>query len=171
MANLTKLESKLAEVLGLAMASQEAVDTVGAMLGDDGHPLAAMLKQMRDEARETQKRCTDVAGTFDRKKTAIVEAAKETKAEAVAMMETYLEGEDDALDGFEFLTMAEAGEVGHWLIVSKLNQKAGDPEVRALADWATAIQQRHFQDVLDASVQLAGDEDPAAEDVVLAPAG
>jgi hypothetical protein len=161
MATLTKLESKLAEVLGLAMASQDAVATVKGMLdGGARHPLAATLDQMRADARETQRRCTAVAGTFDRRKTAIVAAAKETKGEAVAMMETYLEGEDDALDGFEFLTMAEAGEVGHWLIVSKLNQKAGDPEVRALADWAIAIQQRHFQEVLDAAVQLAGEEDP-----------
>jgi hypothetical protein len=160
MATLTKLESKLAEVLGLAMAAQDAAATVGRMLGDDAHPLAETLKRMRAEARETQKRCTEVAGTFDRKKTAIVAAAKETKAEAVAMMETYLEGEDEALDGFEFLTMAEAGEVGHWLVVSALNQKAGNPEVRVLADWATAIQQRHFQEVLDAAVQLAAAEDP-----------
>jgi hypothetical protein len=159
MATLTKLESKLAEVLGLAMASQEAVDTVSDML-DDGHPLIATLAEMRLEARETQKRVTAVAGTFDRKKTAMLAAAKQTKAEAVEMMETYLEGEEHALDGFEFLTMAEAGEVGHWLIVSKLNQQAGNPDVRVLADWATAIQQRHFQDVLDASVQLAGEEGP-----------
>ena len=31
------------------------------------------------------------------------------------------------LTKLEFLTMAEAGEVGHWLIVSKLNQHAGNP--------------------------------------------
>src|ERR1700712_4375109 len=126
MAELTKLESKIAEVLGLAMASQEAVDTVSDLLDDDAHPLTATLQQMRAEARETQQRCTEVAGTFDRKKTAILAAAKETKAEAVEMMETYLEGEDEALDGFEFLTMAEAGEVGHWLVVAKLNEKAKD---------------------------------------------
>jgi hypothetical protein len=160
MATLTKLESKIAEVLGLAMASQEAVDTVRDLFDDDDHELVGLLARMRAEARETQKRCTEVAGTFDRKKTAILAAAKETKAEAVDMMDTYLEGEEDPLDGFEFLTMAEAGEVGHWLIVSKLNQKAGDAEVRALADWATAVQQRHFQEVLDAAVALAGDEDP-----------
>jgi hypothetical protein len=160
MASLTKLESKLAEVLGLAMASQEAADTVSDMLDDDEHPLMATLKQMRDEARETQKRVTEVAGTFDRKKTAIVAAAKETKAEAVEMMETYLEGEDEALDGFEFLTMAEAGEVGHWLVVTAMAKTASNARVGALADWALVIQQRHFQDVLDASVQLAGAEDP-----------
>jgi hypothetical protein len=160
MATLTKLESKLAEVLGLAMASQEAVDAVSDMLDDDEHGLTATLERMRAETRETQTRVTELAGTFDRKKTAIVSAAKETKAEAVEMMETYLEGEDDALDGFEFLTMAEAGEVGHWLVVSKLNQKADNPQVQTLADWAITIQQRHFQDVLDATVQLAGDESP-----------
>jgi hypothetical protein len=164
MATLTKLESKIAEVLGLAMASQEAADTVRDLFDDDDHELVALLKSMRGEARETQKRCTEVAGTFDRKKTAILAAAKETKAEAVDMMDTYLEGEEDPLDGFEFLTMAEAGEVGHWLVVSTLNQKAGNAQVGALADWAIAIQQRHFQDVLDASVLLAGAEDPDEEE-------
>jgi hypothetical protein len=159
MATLTKLESKIAEVLGLAMAGQEAVDTVADML-EDGHPVAATLQQMRLDARETQKRCTEVAGSFDRKKTAILAAAKETRAEAVEMMETYLGGEDEALDGFEFLTMAEAGEAGHWLIVSKLNQRAKNQRVGVLADWAIAIQKRHFQDVLDAAVLLAGEEDP-----------
>jgi hypothetical protein len=161
MAQLTKLESKIAEVLGLAMASQEATGTVRDLFEDDGHPLVELLKRMGEDARETRKRCTAVAGGFDRKKTAIVAAAKETRDEAVEMMETYLEGEEDPLDGFEFLTMAEAGELGHWLVVSKLNQRAGDPQVGALADWALAVQQRHFQDVLDAAVQLAGEEDPA----------
>jgi hypothetical protein len=160
MAALTKLESKIAEVLGLAMASRAATDTVSQMLANDDHPLTATLKQMSDEAREIEQRCTDVAGTFDRKKTAILDAAKDTKTDAIAMMETYLEGEDDALDGFEFLTMSEAGEVGHWLIVAKLNQRAANPKVAALADWALSLQQRHFQDVLDAAVLLAQDEDP-----------
>jgi hypothetical protein len=164
MATLTKLESKLAEVLGLAMASQVATDTVSDLLDEDQSALVELLAAMSREARETQKRCTAVAGTFDRKKTAILAAAKETKAEAVDMMETYLEGEDEALDGFEFLTMAEAGEVGHWLVVSKMSQRAANKEVGVLADWALAIQQRHFQDVLDSSVQLAGDEDPDALD-------
>jgi hypothetical protein len=160
MADLTKLESKIAEVLGLAMASQEAVDTVRDLFDDDDHELVALLKRMRTEARETQTRCTEVAGTFDRKKTAILAAAKETKTEAIDMMDTYLEGEDDPLDGFEFLTMAEAGEVGHWHVVGALSKTAGNTKVTKLTTWALEVQQRHFQDVLDASVQLAGDEDP-----------
>jgi hypothetical protein len=75
-------------------------------------------------------------------------------------METYLEGEDEPLDGLEFLTMAEAGEVAHWSIVAKLNERAGNPEVRRLAAWALPIQQRHLQGVMDAALELAAAEDP-----------
>ena len=43
--------------------------------------------------------------------------------------------------------MAEAGEVGHWSIVAKLNEKTGNEELRKLTDWALPIQQRHLQEV------------------------
>ena len=80
------------------------------------------------------------------------------------MMNTYLGEDSDALDGFEFLTMAEAGEVGHWSIVNKLNERAGDDDVRGLTDWALPIQKGHFDRVLAGSLDLAADEDPDAID-------
>jgi hypothetical protein len=163
MATLTNLESKLAEVLGLAMAAQDLTQAVRKMLGPEHKPLDQRLAKARDEARETQKRCTALAGTFKGKKTAILDAARETKQEAAEMQEAYLGGEDDPLDGFEFLTMTEAGEVGHWSIVAKLNEKAGNAQVRELTDWAVPIQQRHLQEALDGSLKLAGEEDPNAE--------
>ncbi|WP_027006236.1 hypothetical protein [Conexibacter woesei] len=165
MATLTKLESKIAEVLGLAQASRVAAETVSDLLEDDTHAeLIEQLGVQAREAQETAKRCTAVAGTFDRKRTAILAAARETRDEAVEMMETYLEGEDDPLDGFEFLIMAEAGEVGHWLIVAKLNQRAGDAEVQALTDWALPVQEGHFKTVTDGALVLAGAADPGAEE-------
>jgi hypothetical protein len=159
MAELTNLESKLGEVLGLAMAAQGATEKVKAML-DGQDDLAEKLEQMHREAGETEERCTEVAGQFDGKKTAILDKAREVKGDATEMMETYLAGEDDALDGFEFLTMAEAGEVGHWSIVGKLNERAGIASVTELVDWALPIQERHLRDALDASLQLAAEEDP-----------
>jgi hypothetical protein len=164
MAKLTTLESKLAEVLGLAMAAQDAARDVRGMLGPEHAPLAKRLEQQRDEARETQKRCTALAGAFKGKKTAILEKGRETKQEAAEMREAYLGGEDDPLDGFEFLTMAEAGEVGHWSIVAKLNERAKHKELRTLTDWALPIQRRHFQEALDGSLELAADEDPFEEE-------
>jgi hypothetical protein len=130
------------------------------MFDGDSSELVATLTRMHDDAAATEERCTTLAGSFDGKKTAILDKAREVKGEATEMMETYLAGEDDPLDGFEFLTMAEAGEVGHWHIVRTLNQRAGIAEVAELADWAIPIQERHLKDVLAGSLALAAAEDP-----------
>ena len=159
MAELTNLETKLAEVLGLAQAAQGSTEKVKGMFDSDS-PLTGKLEQMHDEAAETEERCTRVAESLDGKKTAILEKARETKSEATEMMNTYLEGEDDPLDGFEFLTMAEAGEVGHLMIVKKMNEQAGIQQVTELVEWALPIQERHLKDTLDGSLELASKEDP-----------
>jgi hypothetical protein len=159
MAELTNLESKVAEVLGLAQAARGATTKVKG-LADDEQELVAVLDRMAEEAEETARRCEDLAGDFDGKKTAILEQARETKQEATEMMETYLGEDADALDGFEFLTMAEAGEVGHWEIVSVLATRAGHADTRSLAEWALPIQRRHLEDVRNGSLILAEQEDP-----------
>jgi hypothetical protein len=160
MADLTNLESKLAEVLGLAAASKSVTEKVKGMLDEDERDLLAVLEKMGDDAAETEQRCTEVAGTFDGKKTAIIDAGRETRQEAEEMMKTYLADEEEALDGFEFLTMAEAGEVGHWAIVKKLNERAGNAAVAELTDCALPVQESHLSSVLENSLLLAGREDP-----------
>src|SRR3954454_21613994 len=117
MAQITQLESKLAEVLGLAQAAQQATKKV-ARLAKGETELVALLDRMNAAAKETEKRCKALAEKSDGKKTAIKRNARETKTEASAKVGRYLSGDDvDALDGFEFLTMAEAVELGHWEIV------------------------------------------------------
>jgi hypothetical protein len=159
MAELTVLEEKLAEVIGLAMAAQDATEKVEGLTDDE--ELAQQLERMRDEARETEERGTAYADDLDGKKTAVLEKARETKSEAIDMMSTYLGGDADDLDGFEFLTMAEAGEVGHWAVLRKLNERAGDQRLQELVDWALPIQERHFEEVKAGSLKLAAEEDPA----------
>jgi ABC-type transporter Mla subunit MlaD len=111
MAELTQLDTKIAEVIGLAQAAQGAIDKVSGLVEDD--ELKQQLEQVKQEAVETEERTTQVVENLDGKKTAILEKARETKQEATEMMRTYLGSDADELDGFEFLTMAEAGEVGH----------------------------------------------------------
>ena len=159
MAELTKLESKLGEVLGLAMAAQGATEKVQKLDNLD-EQLAQELQRMHDEARQTEERATQVAETLAGKKTAILEEAREAKQKATEMMSDYLDSASDALDGFEFLTMAEAGEVGHWEILKTLNERARNAQVQELCDWALPIQQRHFEGVRQGSLRLAAEEDP-----------
>ena len=161
MAELTQLESKLGEVMGLAQAAQESTAKVIKMVDDK--EVAGLLRRMRQEAAETEKRCKAVASERKGKKSAILEKAKETKSEAVEMMDTYLGNGADGLDGFEFLTMAEAGEVGHWAVLGKLNESAGEQELSELVEWALPIQERHFSSAKDCSLKLAGEKDPYEE--------
>ena len=158
MAELTKLETKLAEVIGLAMAAQGAATKVKKMVKDDA--LAQTLETMREEAKQAEQRASEVAGGLDGKKSAILREARSVKQKATEMMSDYLESDSDALDGFEFLTMAEAGEVGHWTVLGELNKKARNARIRELVQWQLPIQKRHFKDVQTGSVKLAGEEDP-----------
>jgi hypothetical protein len=160
-ADLTNVETKLGEVLGLAMAAQAATEKVTRLAEDDASELVPTLQQMNDEAAETERRCMTIVDQLEGKKTAIQDEARATKSKGADMLKTYLDDSSDALDGFEFLTMAEAGEVGHWKVLKTMNDRGGDRTIAELCEWAIPIQERHFADVNQASLQLAASEDPA----------
>jgi hypothetical protein len=158
MAELTQLESKLGEVIGLAQAAQDATRKVAKLVDDD--EIKQTLMRMRDEAKETADRGSAIAAELNGKKTAVLKKARETKTEATEMMQTYLGDDADGLDGLEFLIMAEAGELGHVEIVNKFNEQARNPKIGALAKWALDVQTRHFEQIRAAALKLAGQEDP-----------
>ena len=161
MAELTTLETKLAEVIGLAMAAQGATQKVERLVEkEQNDELAGRLRLMREEASEAEERGTEIAGRFEGKKTAILAEARSVKKKANEMMSDYLERSSDALDGFEFLTMAEAGEVGHWAVLGELNKKARNRDVRELVLWQLPIQRRHFKEAQEGLLTLAREEDP-----------
>jgi hypothetical protein len=161
MADLTALEEKLGEVIGLAEAAQEATERVASLLDD--RPQAELIETINQESEETAKRGREVAESRDGDASGVLEKAEETKQEGVEMMQTYLDGDSDGLDGFEFLIMTEAGEAGHWAILGKLNEKAGEPEIGELVDWALPLQERHLRAVREGSLELAAEEDPNSE--------
>lgn len=118
---------------------------------------------MRKEAAQAEKEGTAVAASLDGKKSKIFSEARSVKVKGATMMKTYLERGSDDLDGFEFLTMAEAGEVGHWSVLQELNKQARHPGVRKLVGTHVPIQKRHLKDVMTASLRLAAKEDANAE--------
>jgi hypothetical protein len=160
MAELTNLETKLGEVIGLAMAAQAATERVEKMTKD--RQLKKQLQTMRKEAAQAEKDGTAVAAGIDRKKGKILSEARSVKTKGATMMKTYLERGSDELDGFEFLTMAEAGEVGHWTVLQELNKQAKNADVRQLVAKHLPIQKRHLKDAMAASVHLAAKEDANA---------
>jgi hypothetical protein len=156
MADLTPLDEKLGEVLGLAQAAQAATDKVAAMEGAED--FEADLRRMHEQAVETERRTDALVDGLEGKKTAIREKARETKSEAAEMMQTYLGAEDEALDGFEFLSMAEAGELCHWEIVETMSSTIDASDVNELATWAVGVQREHVETVRRGSLELAAEE-------------
>lgn len=161
MAELTNLETKLGEVIGLAMAAQAATERVEKLTKDPKLVLA--LKTMRKEAAQAEQEGTAVGASLNGKKSKILAEARTVKTKGATMMKTYLQRDSDDLDGFEFLTMAEAGEVGHWSVLQELNKQARHAGVRKLVGTHLPIQKRHLKDVMAASLQLAAKEDANAE--------
>jgi hypothetical protein len=156
MAELTPLDEKLGEVLGLAQAAQTVTETVSKMEGADAFrdELATMSRQ----AEETERLTDALVDGLEGRKTAIREKARETKSEAGDMMKAYLGDEEEALDGFEFLSMSEAGELCHWEIVGEMAQKLGDRASKELAEWAVPVQRGHIEMVRRAALALAAKE-------------
>ena len=161
MAELTHLDEKLAEVLGLAQAAQVATKRVEKLAGEeDDSELVDLMERMGAEAAELEAHVDAVASTRDGLKTAIADKARETKSEVAEFMRTYLE-DAEALDGLEFLSMSEAGETAHWEILAKLNETAEDSAIAELVSFAIPTQKRHVEAVREHSLRLAGEEDPS----------
>ena len=125
-------------------------------------PLQDALEKMGTEAEEVEQRSQAVADTREGMKTAIADKARETKAEVQDFMKSYLE-DAEALDGLEFLTMPEAGEMIHWEILAKLNETAEHSEIGELTEFVLPLQRNHMTIVHDQSLRLAADEDPTEE--------
>jgi hypothetical protein len=160
MAELTHLDEKLAEVLGLAQAAQAATKKVATLARQEKDTeLLELLQRMGDEASKVEQRCDAATSSRDGVKTAIAKKARETKAEVNGFMETYLV-DAEALDGMEFLSMAEAGELAHWEILAKLNETANDAEIATIVKFALPLQQAHVDAVREQSLRLAGEQDP-----------
>lgn len=160
MAELTHLDEKLAEVIGLAQAAQVATKRVTTLARhEDEEELVAMLEKLTEESATVERECVSVADTRDGKKTAITEKARDTKTDLETFMKTYLE-DAEALDGLEFLSMAEAGELAHWEILATLNETAKDSDVAQLVERYVALQREHVEQIRTHALALAGDEDP-----------
>jgi len=163
MAELTHLDEKLAEVLGLAQAAQAATTKVASLARDeDETEVASLMERMTKESEQTEAQCQKVADTREGMKTAIADKARETKGEVTEFMQTYL-ADGETLDGLEFLSMSEAGELMHVEILGTLNEKAGDDDVAELVTAVLPVQQKHSADVHEHALRLAGEQDPSEE--------
>ena len=77
MADLTPLDEKLGEVLGLAQSAQAATKKVSWM--ENADDFESDLERMHEQAAETERRTDELIDGLDGKKTAIRDKATDTK--------------------------------------------------------------------------------------------
>ena len=157
MAELTPLDVKLGEVLGLAQAAQEATEAV-ARLAAEHDDSVRRLETMRREEAETERRTLALLDRLGGQRPEAEARGIEARSGAFEMMRLYLDDAADELTGFTFLTMAEAGELGHWEIIREMSERTGDSAALELAEWAITIQERHKIFVRECSLELAAEE-------------
>ena len=155
MAELTTLESSIGQVLGLAMASQTASERVAELAGEEPG-LVHVVTDICAEAVETQVRCMAVVSGIQSRKAAVMREASRTWRRSGRRMRVYIDADAGALDGFEYMTMAEADEVGHWSVLEQIS--GGQPELAELCRWAIQVHEQHVADANAVRKQLMGYE-------------
>jgi|tagenome__1003787_1003787.scaffolds.fasta_scaffold20783025_2 hypothetical protein len=159
MAELTTLESSIGQVLGLAMASQTASERVAELAGEEPE-LVNLVTDICAEAVETQVRCMAVVSRIKSRKAAVMREASRTWRRSGRRMRTYIDADAGVLDGFEYMTMAEAEEVGHWCVLEQIS--GGHPELAELCRWAIQVHEQHVADANAVRKQLMDYEVPTA---------
>lgn len=76
-------------------------------------------------AQATRKAAERVEGLVDDEE---IDWKPRQMREAAEMTATYLGDDASGLDGFDFKTMAEAGEVGRWMSLAERNELAGEKD-------------------------------------------
>ena len=109
MADLTPLDEKLGEVLDWPRPRRSATETIGGSRAPRG--VGRRLERMRGRRPRPSAAPRSSWPRPEGRKTAIREKAHDTKGEGHGDEAEYLGGVKEALDGFEFLSMAEAGEL------------------------------------------------------------
>jgi hypothetical protein len=157
---LTNLETKLGEVIGLAMAAQGGTDKIAKLVTD--RDLKRQLKTMKSEAAEAEQGGTAVAASIASNNSSIHKYTTYVEKKATKKMTTYLDRSADGKDGYPFLEIAEAAEVGHWTVLEELNKQAKHAGVKQLTKVQIPIQRRHLKEAMAGSVKLAAKEDATA---------
>jgi hypothetical protein len=160
MAGLLKIEAKLGEALGLAMATRAATTIAIELVRGVDEDLAERLERIQDGTIEVEERCSELAGSLESDERAVLERARTTKERGDRLLLGFLTPDSTPLDSLEFLTLAVAGEVALWSTLAQYNVRLENEDLTELIQFAVPAQQRHLQLVLEGVRELAAEDDP-----------
>jgi hypothetical protein len=156
---LTPLQEKLAEVLGLALAAPVVLAKVEQRADDPS------LAEMREDAAEIQARCGAIAAAWGEQRWDALSHADLVQRKACELAAAWFKAATDAVQAYEFLAMAEAGELAATSALGALN-RGGEAEIEELVAFAWPVQERHLLAALEGCTRAAAgalaEAEPAA---------
>jgi hypothetical protein len=145
---LSPLQEKLAEVLGLALAAPVVIAKVEQRADDPA------FDGMRAEAREIQARCGAIAKGWGELRWDVLTHADLVERKAGELSSAWFKAATDAVQAYEFLAMAEAGELAATSALGALN-RGGEAEIEELVQFARPVQERHLLAALEGCTRAA----------------
>jgi hypothetical protein len=145
---LTPLQEKLAEVLGLALAAPVVLAKVEQRADDP------RLAEARAEAEAIQARCGAIAKAWGELRWDVLSHADLVERKAAELAAVWFTAATDAVQAYEFLAMAEAGELAATAALGALN-RGGEAAIEELVSFARPVQERHLRAALDGCTRAA----------------
>jgi hypothetical protein len=158
MEGLSPLQEKLGEVLGLALAAPVVIAKVEQRADDP------RFAEMRAEAAEIQARCGAIAECWGEQRWDVLTHADFVEQKAGELAAAWFKASTDAVQAYEFLAMAEAGELAATLALGALN-RGGSRAIEELVAFAHPVQQRHLNAALEGCARHAAGALAEAEPV------
>jgi hypothetical protein len=134
---LSPLQEKLGEVLGLALAAPVVLAKVEQRAHDP------RFDAMRAEAEEIQARCGAIAKAWGEQRWDVLAHADLVERKAGELAAAWFKAATDAVQAYEFLAMAEAGELAATAALGALN-RGGEAAIEELVAFARPVQERHL---------------------------
>ena len=113
------------------------------------------LASIRADAREVQARCAEIAASWGEDvRWDVLARAATVNRKAGEQLHAWVKAGTDSVQAYEFMAMAEAGELAATRALDVLNG-GGDPLVEELVRWAVPAQERHLRAAFDGCARRA----------------
>ena len=123
-------EQKLADIIAFARLATEAAKKTAALLVSS--PATRQLDEFCEQTERIKGRSIQVADSLEHREE-IRELGYEAYEEGTATLNGFLHPGFSAIEGLDYLAMAQAETIGHWAMLQNMDPP---PELTELADWA-----------------------------------
>jgi len=144
-ATVSPAERKLAEIIAYSRLSAEAGERTSSLL--IASSAIELLDEVREETEQIKGRSIRLADSLPNHEE-IRELGYAIHEEGVAALNGFLRPGFSAIEGLDYIAMAKAEMIGHWVMLENLDPP---PEFRELAEWALPRLRRQLRQVANAA--------------------